>query len=855
MADDRNKPGRTPSNSGEDFDWDKYDAMTSGSSDQIQSRRSRRSRGDVPAEQYDMPNAAPSRRNPSKKGKSKKKRKKLTEKQIRFRRRLRLTIFSVIFIGIVIVSGMLVGMYAAVSREIKDMNIRSLAQNTSSAIYYIDDNGNEQELEQLSSDTRRIWIDSTQIPQVMKDAIVSIEDERFYKHHGFDFKRTFGATTKWVLSKVGIGTADYGGSTITQQVIKNITNEKENTPARKVKEIMRAIALENELSKDEILTMYLNIAYFANNCNGVEAAALTYFDKNAADLTLPEAASIAGITQYPSEYDPFTHPENNIEKRNIVLKKMNELGYITDAEYSEASASDLVVSNANRSGADQMTSYFVDQVINDIVSDLMEQKAYSEDFATRMVYNGGLKIYATIDTDIQDIMEDVFTDTSNFPGTGAGAQSAMVVVDPYTGQVKGIMGGLGEKTNVRGWNRATQMTRQPGSSIKPLSVYSPAIDTGKVSEVTTVVDEEITIGDDKWKPKNSYDGFLGDMTVKEAIARSANIPAVKILDMVGIQTSLSYLRDKYHISTLVDKDRNYSSLALGGLTKGVTVEDMAAAYATFANSGKYIKPHTYTKVLDAQGNIVLSNDSNATQAISAASAYIMTDLLDGVVTSPYGTGQSAQLDSMPTYGKTGTTDDDCDKWFVGFTPYYSCACWFGFDNPSSLSAAGISGNPAISAWRRVMSRIHENLNAKEIPRPSGVVEATVCEISGDLATDSCPSATGYFVEGTVPRSYCDAEHAGRHKDDNTPAPTASPTPDASASPSVSPTSTPSAVTDTPSSGGTSSGGGTAYDDEDEDYSDYDETDVSSSDDESDVSDESGGDESGGSTEDTSGDEE
>ncbi len=850
MADDRNRPGRMPNNSGEDFDWEKYDEMTSQSS--ASPRRTRRGANAASAPRSDAENAAPARRG-SRNRKSKKKKKRLTEKQIRFRRRLRLTIFSVIFIGIIIASGMLVGMYAAVSREIKDMNIRLLAQNTSSAIYYTDDNGNEQELEQLSSDTRRIWIDSTQIPQVMKDAIVSIEDERFYNHHGFDFKRTLGATTKWVLSKVGIGSADYGGSTITQQVIKNITNEKENTPARKVKEIMRAIALENELSKDEILTMYLNIAFFANNCNGVEAAALTYFDKNAADLTLPEAASIAGITQYPSEYDPFTHPENNIEKRNIVLKKMNELGYITDSEYAESSASDLIVSNANRSGGDQMTSYFVDQVINDIVRDLMEQKAYSEDFATRMVYNGGLKIYATIDTDIQDIMEDVFTDTSNFPGTGAGAQSAMVVVDPYTGQVKGIMGGLGEKTNVRGWNRATQMARQPGSSIKPLSVYSPAIDTGKISEVTTVVDEEITIGDDKWKPKNSYDGFLGDMTVKEAISRSANIPAVKILDMVGVQTSMNYLRDKYHMSTIVDKDRNYSSLALGGLTKGVTVEDMAAAYATFVNSGKYIKPHTYTKVLDAQGNEILTNSSNSIQAISAASAFIMTDLLNGVVTLPYGTGQSAQLSSMPTYGKTGTTDDDCDKWFVGFTPYYSCACWFGFDNPSSLSAAGISGNPAISAWRRVMERIHENLNAKEIPRPSGVKEATVCEISGKLATDSCPSVTGYFVEGTVPRSYCDAEHASRNEQTPSPSPSPSPTPSAEPSPPAEPTP-PASGNGTVSSGGTTSGG-VSSDDDDEDYSDYDETDVApsgdaGSGDDTDASgDTSGGDD--GSTEDIS----
>ena len=746
--------------------------------------------------------AAPARRKSTKR---KKKKKVLTEKQRQFRRRLRLTIFSVLFIGIIVITGMFIGMYAAVSREIKDMNIRTLALNTSSVIKYIDENGNEQDLEHINSDTNRIWVDSTQIPQVMKDAIVAIEDERFYNHNGVDFKRSLGATGKWLLSKVGIGSADFGGSTITQQVIKNITNEKDNTPTRKIKEMMRALALENELSKDEILTMYLNIAYFANNCNGVEAAARTYFNKNAADLTLAEAASIAGITQYPSEFDPFTHPENNIEKRNLVLGKMKELGYITDAQYQEASSSDLVVSNAYRENSDRITSYFVDQVINDVVNDLVDQKGYSSDFATRQVYNGGLTIYATIDPDIQNIMEDVFTDYSNFPSTGKGGQSAMVVSDPYTGQVKGLIGGLGEKTNIRGWNRATQMKRQPGSSIKPLSVYGPAIDTGKITEVTEVVDEEITIGDDKWKPKNAYSGFLGEMTVKEAVSRSANIPAVKVLDMVGVSTSFNYLQNKFHLSSITEQDRNYSSLALGGLTQGVSVEEMAAAYGTFVNSGQYIKPHTYTKVLDAKGDVILSNSSDTTQAISAASAFIMADLLRGVVTGEHGTGGSAQLSSMPTYGKTGTTDDDCDKWFVGFTPYYVGACWYGFDSPSSIREAGVSGNPAISAWRSVMSRIHENLNPKDIAKPSNVVEATVCAKSGMLPTSTCPTVTGYFVEGTQPRAMCDSTHASKSTPSPSPSNSPSPSPEASAeaaTPVPSAAAVPSEI-ESPTSGGSS----------------------------------------------------
>ncbi len=775
----RRRPEYTTDN---DFNWEEFDEMTSRTPHAPAPRRRRQQAVQRDDERY---REAPARRVQKSSGRRKRK-KQLTEKQRLFRRRVRLTIFVTLLIAVVVIGGMTIGMYAAVTREIKDMNIQSLALNYSSFIYYDDDTGTPQQLEQIQSDSSRIWIDSSQIPQVMKDAIVAIEDERFYKHDGVDIKRTLGATGKWMLSKVGIGSADYGGSTITQQVIKNITNEKENKPSRKVKEMMRAVALEKQLSKDEILTMYLNIAYFANSCNGVEAAANTYFNKKASELSLAEAASIAGITQYPSEYDPFTHPEKNIEKRNTVLAKMKELGYITDAEYNSAVNSDLKVSNKHREQQGRITSYFVDQVVNDVIDDLITQKGYSRDFATQQVYNGGLKIYSTIDPDIQDIMEDVFTDTSNFPRTGKGTQSAMIVLDPYTGKIKGIIGGLGEKTDIRGWNRATQSKRQPGSSIKPLAVYAPALDTGKITEVTTIKDEEITIGNDKWKPKNSYEGFLGDMTVKEAVARSSNIPAVKVLDKVGISTSYGYLQNKFHLSSLVDDDKNYSSLALGGLTNGVSVEEMAGAYATFVNSGKYIKPHTYTKVADSSGKVILENTSDATQAISAASAYITADLLSGVVESSIGTGRGAQLDcGISAYGKTGTTDDDCDKWFVGFTPYYVGAVWYGFDNPSSLSAAGVSGNPTVYAWNLVMNKIHSSLNHKELKRPNNIVEATVCAKSGLLPTRTCEAVTGYFVEGTQPKTMCDANHADK--------PEASPSPSPSVSPSAAPSSEPTSL--------------------------------------------------------------
>lgn len=742
---------RNKQNSGKSsgFDWDEYDRLTSQSSNEAytpvteETSRRRAHRAEV------------QNRNP-KKNKRKKK-----QKNKELRKKVRMIIFSALLILLIICLGIGIGMYAAVSREIKDMNIRTLTLNYSSFIYYEDANGNTKEYEQIQSSHNRIWVDSAHISPYLKDAMVSIEDERFYKHHGVDLKRTFGATGKYLLSKVGFGSSDYGGSTITQQVIKNITNEKSKTATRKIKEMMRAVAMERQLSKDEILTMYLNIVYFANNCYGVEAASQMYFNKSASQLSLAEAASIVGITQYPSEYDPIAHPEKNTEKRNVVLKKMLDLGKITEDQYSQAVNSKLSVSKSSKKNQQGVSSYFADQVVADVIRDLQTQKGYSEDFATQQVYNGGFKIYSTVDKSIQETMEKVFENTENFPSTGKGGQSAMVIIDPYTGGIKGIIGGIGEKTDIRGWNRATQTKRQPGSSIKPLSVYAPAVDMGKVTEATVVTDEKIKIGNDNWSPKNSYNDFLGDMTVKEAVARSSNIPAVKVLDMVGLSSSFSYLQNKFHISTLVEEDKNYSSISLGGLTQGVTVKEMCAAYCCFVNSGKYITPYTYTQVVDSSGQVILQNSANSSQAISAAAAYITADLLSGVVNSSVGTGRSAKLDNMPTYGKTGTTDEDFDKWFIGFTPYYVGAVWYGFDEPGSLSKAGVSGNPALSAWKQVMSKIHSSLPEKELTKPSNVVEKQICTYSGNIATSTCPSEKAYFVEGTQPKSNCSASHASR----------------------------------------------------------------------------------------------
>ena len=661
------------------------------------------------------------------------------------------TVLSIILcVGIVVVLGIGSGMYAAVSKEIDAMDFDGIAYNFSSTIYVTDSDGNPYEVVELRSDGNREWVDSKRIPEIAKVAAVSIEDERFYKHNGIDIKRTLGATLGWAQSKINNSSVGYGGSTITQQVIKNITNEKDKTAVRKIKEMMRAIALEKRFTKDEILTMYLNIVYFGNQCYGIEAASNVYFSKSAIDLTLPEAAMIVGITQAPSRYDPFRNPEETKKKRNTVLLKMYELGNITKKEYEEAKNSELGVNKKYVSPKSAVYNYFVDQVINDVIDALQKEKGYSKEFATQQLFNGGLKIYTTMDPEIQTAMENVYKDKSNFPAADKGTQSAMVIIDPYTGEIKGMVGGIGEKTESRGLNRATQSKRQPGSSIKPLSVYSPALETGGITAATILNDEKITIG--KWTPKNSYSGFKGHLSVRKAIEISANIPAVRTLsDYVGLDTSYDFVTKKYHLSSVVPDDKNYSPLGLGGLTKGVSTMEMAAAYSVFVNKGVYMEPHTYTKVLDSSGRVLLEYTPKTNRVLSEENAFIMTSFLYEVVNGSAGTGRSAKLANMPTYGKTGTTNSNHDKWFVGFTPYYVGAVWYGYDSKSQ----GVSTNASVGVWKKVMTEVHKNLETKQIPVPDNVVAVSICQKTGKRASAGCGYAHAeYFISGTEPKKYC-----------------------------------------------------------------------------------------------------
>ncbi len=690
---------------------------------------------------------ATARKTSAKKTKTKKK----SGKKNVFWAKVRVAVIILVCVMIVIGLGVGAGMYAAIAQEIDDLDFEGIAYNFSSIVYANDADGNAIEVEYLHNDGNREWIDPELIPDIARDAAVAIEDERFYKHQGVDIKRTTGAVLGWVQSKLTGKAPTYGGSTITQQVIKNITQEKDRTVTRKVKEMMRAIAFERRFTKDEILSTYLNIAYFGNQCYGIESAAKMYFSKNAIDLTLPEAAMIVGITQAPTRYDPFRNPESSKEKRDLVLMKMYELEKISEEEYNAAVSSGLGVNEGRRSLGGLIYSYFVDQVINDVIADLQNEKGYSQTFATQAVFGGGLKIYTTMDPTVQDAVESVYENKANF----GGAQSAMVVVDPYTGEIKGMAGGVGVKNESRGLNRATQSRRQAGSSVKPLSVYAPSLENKKITAATIITDSPITIGE--WSPKNSYSGFKGDMSVRRAIEISANIPAVKTLQTLGVENSFKFMTQKLGFTTLTENDKNLSALGLGGMSYGVSPKEMAAAYAVFPNKGVYMTPHTYTKVLDSSGKVLLEKQPESTRALSEANAFIMTSFLKDVVNGSAGTGRSARLSGMPTYGKTGTSNDNKDKWFCGFTPYYVGAVWYGYDSDRSVGGTNI----ATQVWKKVMEKIHEGMPEKTIEQPDSVTAVSVCQLTGKLSSSGCGHGkTEYFAKGTLPSKYCENNHRG-----------------------------------------------------------------------------------------------
>lgn len=642
-----------------------------------------------------------------------------------------------------------------------DLEFYKQNQDQTTIIYANDAENNPVELARLHGAQNRVWVSKDNMSEWMGKAFVSLEDKRFEKHNGVD----------WVRTILGVAKSKFkqGGSTITQQLIKNLTGENGRTVNRKYNEILSALNLEKYYDKDVILEAYLNTAYLSHGCYGVKTAAETYFGKDVSELNLAECASLAAITQSPGEYDPLWNPENNKKRQEYCLRSMLEQKVITQEQYDEAVAYELIFTNSEKyvekeDNSDKDTavdneiqSYYVDYVISSVIKDL-KAAGYSHYEATKMIYSGGLRIYSAVDTKVQDILEDVYVHRTNFPSERVSsvedqAQSAMTIMD-YSGRVVAIVGGAGEKTENRSNNRAVSAARQPGSSIKPLSVYAPGIEENYITWSSKIKNYGIT-----WKGKiwpTNYGGDPGSpnsfLTVQYALAISYNTVPAQLLMMMGFKTSYSYLTEKFHISTLnpdIDSQAP-SAMVTGGTNGGITTLEMAAAYASFGNGGKYYKPYCYYKVTDSTGeNVILQNNPEGEQIISPESAYVMNELMRTVVTSSYGTGRNYGVKGFTTYMKTGTTTDNFDKWCIAGTPYYVAAVWFGYDYNKEIKA---SGNPAGLIYKTVMDRVHKGLAVKSFEQYTDqVVQKAYCTSSGLLAGSGCTSkAMGWYKLSNLP---------------------------------------------------------------------------------------------------------
>lgn len=661
----------------------------------------------------------------------------------------------------------------------------AFTMNLSSTIYYTDPaTGAARELRTLHGEENRVLVDYDQIPQNLIDAAVAIEDRRFWEHNGVDWRRTGGAFLNMFLAMKGT----YGGSTLTQQLIKNMTDDDEVTVKRKILEIFRALEFENNYSKEQILEMYLNYIYLGESCYGVGTASYTYFGKSVSELDLAECASLIGITNNPSAYDPYISErsrERNKERQELILKEMYDQGYITAAERSAAVAEELnFVGRGQGSKSTSAYTYFEDQLIKDVIADL-QQGDRSRQLATQMVYNGGLKIYCTLNPEVQAKVDAVYQDLSNFDATsstGQQIQSGISVIDVPTGNVVAVAGGVGEKDGSLTLNRALSL-RQPGSAIKPIAVYAPALDLGVITPATVIDDSPYQYLNGSPWPSNSFNEYRGLTTVYVGLQNSVNTLAVKILgDYTSPEVAYDFLTQKLGFSTdhlVLLEERNgttYSDvglaqLALGGLTDGVTTLEMAAAYAAFPRGGEYIAPRTYTRVEWTDPNtgattVLLENLPKTNQAMKDSTAWYINNMLRNVMVN--GTGTRARFSGMTMAGKTGTTTARKDLYFVGYTPYYAAAVWSGYDQPERMSS-GLQQQSA-TIWKKVMSSIHEGLEDKSFPSPSaGLVTVDVCVDSGLLPSAACGhdarvGANGRitsmtFVSGTQPTGHCEI-----HKD-------------------------------------------------------------------------------------------
>ena len=772
-----------------------------------------------------------------------KKRTALISRSSMMGKRARVSFIRVLFVSLIAlciaVACLGVGSFRGVidnAPDVNDIDIMPLGYAT----FLYDDAGNQ--IRKLAApNSNRLPVTLDQIPVDLQHAVVAIEDERFYEHNGIDVKGILRAGMKAITT----GDFSEGASTITQQLLKNnvFTNwTSESTQlerfTRKFQEQYLAVQVEKKTNKDTILENYLNTINLGAGSYGVQAAARQYFDKDVWDLNLSECATLAGITQNPTKFNPIINPESNQKRRKEVLQHMLDQNYITQDQYDEALADDVysriqAAQEKNSSTENTVYTYFEDELTDQIINDLMNIKGYTKTQATNLLYSGGLKVYTTQDSTIQNILDEEYSDPSNYPDTvqyeldyaltvtdpdgnqvnyskemlqlyfqnedpgfdllfdspeegqtyvdrykesiladgskvvaervnfAPQPQSSMSVIDQHTGYVKALIGGRGEKTASLTLNRATDTTRQPGSTFKIVSTYAPALNEKGMTLATTFEDEPYEYPDGS-PVNNATRSYNGTTTIRTASQNSINVVAVKCFEEVTPDLGLKYL-DNFGFTTLAhgteaDTDANGNvwsdanlATALGGITNGVTNVELCASYAAIANGGNYIKPIYYTKILDHNGNVLIENTSAERSVIKESTAYLLTSAMEDVVKK--GTGTACQLDNMAVAGKTGTTEAYNDLWFVGYTPYYTCAVWSGYDNNEKLP--DYARNFHKNLWKKVMTRIHEGLPSKEFEKPASVEKLSVCEETGLLPRAGCPVITEYFDVGTMPTEYCD----------------------------------------------------------------------------------------------------
>lgn len=651
--------------------------------------------------------------------------------------------------------------------------------NLTSFIYVNDENGQPVMYKRVPAAEQRVWVNFEDIPTAMKDAIIAIEDKRFEEHKGVDWIRTSGAVLNLVTGG-GKSGSTFGGSTLTQQLIKNLTDDSDVSLTRKVREIFRALNFEKRYSKDEILETYLNVVNFGSGCNGVQAAANLYFGKSIKDCSIAECAAIAGITQNPAAYTPLVYPENNKKRQIDVIDAMYDQGKITAEEYKQAldDAEHMVFSDAEEvddqqnnttvnNEYDQINNWYIDTMLLDVKKDLAEKLNIGESKAEDMILNQGLKIYSAMDKDAQEAAQSTVLDSSAMPDD-PDIQVGYMMMD-YDGRVLASIGQRQEKTANYLFDCANQAIRQPGSTMKAIAVYAPAIDYKRYTYSTIVPDEplkDVLIGDDvkgDWPP-NWYKNppYYGTMTLQRALEISCNAAAAQVGNTLTWQGCFDFITQKLGITTLNAQQDVVPSLVLGSPTNGVTVREMVGAYQIFGNGGIYNEPYTYFYVTDNQGNVLLDKrDKVGTQAIKSTTSTIMRKLLEKVVTGPEGTGQACKVPGTTTFLKTGTTDENVNSWVVGGTPYAVAGIWLGYADTQTEEMTGTEAAFSKSLWRTIMTKYVQNKSALQFKDDPDVVEMDYCVKTGLIADpEKCTeTAKGYYSKDNIPAK-CTGVHDG-----------------------------------------------------------------------------------------------